>query len=77
MQDVLIDKKFKDDIKVIPVATLPEVIKHALDGPGKDELLRKLLEMKPLEITGPVESTGKTRDQQQKTQETPRTSTES
>jgi len=64
LQDVLIDKKFKDNIKVIPVATLPEVIEHALDGPGKDELLKKLREMKPLEITGPVETAAQKHDQQ-------------
>jgi len=70
MQDVLIENKFKDKIKIVPVATLPEVIEHALDGPGKEELLRKLKEMKPLEISGPIESSLTKNDQKQQTKET-------
>jgi Lon-like ATP-dependent protease len=62
MQDVLIEEKYKDKITVIPVATLPEVIEHALVGPRKEELLRKLKEMKPLEITGPIESSATNKD---------------
>jgi len=58
MQDVLVEKKFVDDITVIPVATLPEVIEHALDGDGKELLLQKLREMNPPEISGPVETAG-------------------
>jgi ATP-dependent Lon protease len=58
MQDVLVEKKFADDITVIPVATLPEVIEHALDGDGKELLLQKLREMNPPEISGPVETAG-------------------
>jgi ATP-dependent Lon protease len=57
LQDVLIEKKFADEVKVIPVATLPEVIEHALDGPGKEVLLQKLREMNPPDITGPIETT--------------------
>jgi len=65
MKDVLIEKKYKDVINVIPVATLPEVIEHALDGPGKEELLKKLKEMKPLEITGPIDSLSQHKEQHQ------------
>jgi len=69
MQDVLIENKFKDKIRIIPVATLPEVIENALDGPGKEELLRKLKEMKPLEISGPIESSLTKNDQSQQAKE--------
>ncbi len=57
MQDVLIEDTYKKMIQVIPVETLPEVIEHALVGPGKEELLKKLKELKPLKISGPVEHT--------------------
>jgi Lon-like ATP-dependent protease len=56
LQDVLIEKKFEDKIKVIPVGTLPEVIDHALVGEGKEELLRKLRSMKPPQISGRVDN---------------------
>lgn len=56
LQDVLIEQKFKDEITVIPVGTLSDVITHALDGPGKDALLQKIREMKPPEISGPIET---------------------
>jgi predicted ATP-dependent protease len=52
---VLIEKKFIDKVKVIPVSTLPQVIDHALEGKGKKELLKKLKAMKPLDITAKVE----------------------
>jgi len=55
MLDVLIEDSIKDKIKVIPVETLPEVIDNALQGPGKDKLLKKLKALKPLRITGKIE----------------------
>jgi ATP-dependent Lon protease len=56
LQDVLIEKKFEDKIKIVPVGTLPEVIDHALVGEGKEELLRKLRSMKPPQISGRVDN---------------------
>ena len=55
LNDVLIEDKYKGDIEVIPVSTLPEVIDIALEGKGKKELLKKLRAMKPPEISGKVE----------------------
>ena len=56
LQDVLIEKKFEDKIKVVPVGTLPEVIDHALIGEGKEDLLQKLRSMKPPQISGRVDN---------------------
>ena len=53
--DVLIEDKYKDKIKVIPVETLTDVIDQALVGEGKKQLLKKLKAMKPLNITAKVE----------------------
>jgi Lon-like ATP-dependent protease len=55
LNDVLIEDKFSERVKVVPVETLSEVIDNALVGPGKEELLRKLQQMKPPKITGKVE----------------------
>ena len=55
LNDVLIEDKFKDKIEVVPVETLTEVIENALTGPGKEDLLKKLREMKPLRVTAKVE----------------------
>lgn len=55
LNDVLIEDKYVDKIEIIPVETLTDVIKNALAGPGKKELLKKLEEMKPPKITGKVE----------------------
>jgi Lon-like ATP-dependent protease len=55
LNDVLIEDKFSEKIKVVPVETLSEVIDNALVGPGKEELLKKLQQMKPPIITGKVE----------------------
>ena len=55
LNDVLVEGKFKNEIKVIPVATLPEVIEHALVGEGKQQLLKKLKSMKPLNVTAKIE----------------------
>ena len=55
LNDVLIEDKFSEIITVVPVETLSEVIEHALVGPGKEELMKKLQQMKPPKITGKVE----------------------
>jgi len=55
LKDVLIEDKYKDIIKIIPVETLSEVVDNALKGEGKKDLLSKLKAMKPLEITGKIE----------------------
>jgi ATP-dependent Lon protease len=55
LNDVLIEDKFKDKIKIIPVEIITEVIDNALIGTGKEKLLKKLKAMKPLKITGKVE----------------------
>ena len=55
LQDVLIEDKYKDKIEVIPVETLIDVINHALVGPGKDELMKKLKDMKPPKISAKIE----------------------
>ncbi|MCK4348317.1 MAG: ATP-dependent protease LonB, partial [Thermoplasmatales archaeon] len=55
LNDVLIEDKYVDKIEIIPVETLTDVIKNALTGPGKEELLKKLKEMRPPKITGKVE----------------------
>jgi len=55
LNDVLIEDKFKDQIEVMPVDTLPEVIEIALIGKGKEQLLKKLKAMKPLHVSGKIE----------------------
>ena len=55
INDVLIEEKYKDKIEIIPVNTLTDVLKNALTGPGKIELLKKLKEMRPPRITGKIE----------------------
>jgi len=55
LNDVLVEDKYKDKIKVIPVETLTDVIENTLIGEGKESLLKKLKAMKPLKITGKVE----------------------
>lgn len=56
LNDVLIEDKYKDKIQVITVETLPEVIEHALvEGKGKEQLLKKLKAMKPLQVSGKIE----------------------
>jgi Lon-like ATP-dependent protease len=42
LQDIVIDKKKLEKIKVIPVEDINQVLKEALDGKGKDAVLRKL-----------------------------------
>jgi len=55
LNDVLVEDSFKENIKIIPVETLPEVIEHALRGKGKEQLLKKLKTMKPLPVSAKVE----------------------
>ncbi len=55
LNDVLIEDKYAEKIEVIPVETLNDVIENALTGAGKDELLRRLKNMKPPMITGKIE----------------------
>ncbi|KYK23726.1 ATP-dependent protease LonB [Thermoplasmatales archaeon SG8-52-2] len=55
LNDVLIEDNLKKDIEVIPVETLTDVIENTLIGPGKEHLLSKLRDMKPLNVTGKVE----------------------
>jgi len=55
LNDVMIEDKYKDKIEVIPVETLSEVIEHTLSGPGKEDLLKKLKDLKPPKVTGKVE----------------------
>ncbi len=55
LKDVLIEDHYKDKIEVIAVETLTDVIENTLEGPGKDELLKKLKAMKPLKVSAKVE----------------------
>jgi len=55
LNDVLVEDKYKEKIEVIPVETLTEVIENALVGEGKDDLLKKLKDMKPPKVTGKIE----------------------
>ncbi len=55
LNDVLIEDKYKTIIEIIPVETLTDVLQNALVGTGKEELLRKLKEMRPPKIIGKVE----------------------
>ena len=54
MKDVLIDDKYKKTITIIPVATLQEVLRHALIGgnQGKGKLIHKLRDLIPTEQLG-------------------------
>lgn len=54
--DILIEDKYKEKVKIIPVATLNDVLSHALKGPGKDELLTKLKHLRPPSVTGKVDA---------------------
>ena len=55
LRDVLVEDKYKEKINIIPVETLTEVIENALVGEGKQSLLQKLKDMRPLKITGKIE----------------------
>jgi Lon-like ATP-dependent protease len=56
LNDVLIEDKYKDKIEIIPVETLTDVLQNALVGEGKEDLLRKLKEMRPPKIIGKLET---------------------
>lgn len=43
VQDIVIDKKRLDKIKIIPVDNISQVLKEALDWKGKQNILRKIL----------------------------------
>lgn len=50
MQDVMVEKHYKDKIEIVPVETLSDVLKHALIGKGKKGLvdqMQKIREMVP------------------------------
>ncbi len=55
LHDVLIEDKYKEKIEIIPVETLNDVLEYALVGEGKEELLKKLKNMRPPMILGKVE----------------------
>jgi len=55
LRDIFIEDKYKDKIEVIPVETIIDVINTVLVGPGKQNLLKKLKEMKPPKILGKIE----------------------
>jgi Lon-like ATP-dependent protease len=42
VQDVLIEDGYRDKIKIIPVATLKDVLQNSLIGDGKEKLIKKL-----------------------------------
>ena len=43
MQDIVVDKKKLDKIKVIPVDNISQVLKEALDWKGKQQILKKIM----------------------------------
>ena len=45
MQDIVVDKKKLDKIKVIPVENISQVLKEALDWKGKQHILKKIMKM--------------------------------
>ena len=59
MQDVLLDSKYKDMVKIIPVSTLKDVLDNILvAGPRKEGLLEKLAKFLPnSSISGKVNLT--------------------
>ncbi len=62
LNDVLIEEKFEDKVKIIPVETLSDVLENALVGEGKEELLKKLKAMRPPKIVGKVELESEKKD---------------
>lgn len=44
LNDVLIDKKYVDQIEIVPVHTLTDVLEHALVGPKKEAFIKSLKE---------------------------------
>ncbi|EMR73771.1 Lon-B peptidase [Thermoplasmatales archaeon SCGC AB-539-N05] len=59
LNDVLIEDKYKEKIKIVPVETISDVLEHALVGEGKKELIKKLKAMRPPRVTGKMESESK------------------
>jgi Lon-like ATP-dependent protease len=59
LNDVLIEDKYKEKIKIVPVETMSDVLEHALVGEGKKELIKKLKAMRPPRVTGKIESESK------------------
>ena len=59
MQDVLLDSKYKDMVKIIPVSTLKDVLDNILvAGPRKEGLLEKLAKLIPSSnISGKINPT--------------------
>jgi len=43
LQDIVIDKDKLEKIKIIPVETISDVLKEALDWKGKEKILNKIL----------------------------------
>ena len=43
VQDIVIDKKKLETIKIIPVDNISEVLKEALDWKGKQQILNKIM----------------------------------
>ncbi len=44
MQDIVIDKKKLDSVKLIAVENISEVLQEALDWKGKQQILKKILQ---------------------------------
>lgn len=52
MEDVFIEDRYKNKIKIIPVETISDVLEHALIGKGKKGLLRKMRKITDIVPTG-------------------------
>jgi Lon-like ATP-dependent protease len=44
MQDIVIDKKKLESVKLIAVENISEVLKEALDWKGKQQILKKIMQ---------------------------------
>jgi predicted ATP-dependent protease len=44
MQDIVIDKKKLESVKLIAVENISEVLKEALDWKGKQQILNKIMQ---------------------------------
>ena len=56
LKDVVLEKKYEDQIEIIPVENLGQVLDHALIGENKEKLLDKLaslLEIKSIPVPAP------------------------
>jgi Lon-like ATP-dependent protease len=45
LNDVLIESRYRGEIEIVSVETLKEVLDHALVGPKKNSLVKKLADM--------------------------------